>query len=62
MSYPMDLDEYTEAQLTAEIRKRKELRAAGLCDYCERPPTATPCKMTSRHHHHETVLPKEPQR
>ncbi len=49
MSYPRDLDEYTEAELAAEIVRRREARASGLCDYCGRPPTETPCRFPERH-------------
>lgn len=51
MGYPVNLDEYEEWQLEAEIDRRRKLRAKGLCDYCERSIGAgsRPCKMTDRH-------------
>jgi hypothetical protein len=49
MSFTKDLDEYTEAQLTAEFNRRCDLRHAGKCDYCGRPRTEPPCKFPERH-------------
>lgn len=34
MSYMLDLDEYSEAQLQGELDRRKAARDKGLCDYC----------------------------
>lgn len=50
MSYPKDLDEYTQAELEAEIELRSKRRAAGLCDYCNRRAGTSPaCKFPERH-------------
>lgn len=49
MSYPIDLDEYTEEQLVTELRRRLAARKAGKCDYCNRPPTEPTCKFPERH-------------
>lgn len=48
MSYPRDLDEYTEEELRAELRRREAFRALGLCDYCGRPALTT-CRFPDRH-------------
>jgi hypothetical protein len=49
MSLPRSLDEVTEAELLGELAKRKRLREAGKCDYCERPYKMSPCKFPGRH-------------
>lgn len=50
MSYPMSLDEYTDAELQAELDRRYRDRRAGKCDYCHRPFTSMPaCKFPERH-------------
>jgi hypothetical protein len=49
MGFPLNLDEYTEEQLAAELERRKQAHAAGLCDYCKRPPSEPPCKFPERH-------------
>lgn len=50
MSYPMGLDEYTEAALVAELDGRRAERRAGRCDYCGRPQGAGQwCRMEARH-------------
>lgn len=50
MGYPMDLDEYDEVQLNAELDCRKQRRADGKCDYCNRPFKTQPsCKFPERH-------------
>jgi hypothetical protein len=49
MSYPKSLDEYSEADLLGELAKRKRLREAGKCDYCERPYKTSPCRFPERH-------------
>jgi hypothetical protein len=49
MSYPKDLDEYTNEELEKELRARAELRAKGICDYCGRNGASTPCKFPERH-------------
>lgn len=49
MSYMLDLDEYDEAVLEGELRRRKGARARGVCDYCNRHPFTSPCKERERH-------------
>lgn len=49
MGYPRSLDEITDRELTQEIERRKKLRAAGKCDYCERDNSTDPCKFPERH-------------
>lgn len=49
MSYPIDLDEYSEDRLKGELARRKKLRAKGLCDYCERSWETKPCAQSDRH-------------
>lgn len=56
MSYPKDLDEYTEAQLQEELARREDVRAQGRCDYCGGLQTETSCKFPERHHHVQTRI------
>ena len=49
MSYPKDLDEYSEKELVAELNRRFVARSRGVCDYCGRPPEAPACKFPERH-------------
>ncbi len=49
MSYVKDLDEYTDAELQAELEQRKNDRNAGKCDYCHRHYTETTCRFKERH-------------
>jgi hypothetical protein len=49
LSYPLDLDEVPEDQLRAEVERRRQLRIAGLCDYCGRDPNTPTCKFPHRH-------------
>ena len=49
MSYPKELDEFTEAELRAEIRRRLRMRATGRCDYCERHVSTGACRFPQRH-------------
>lgn len=37
MSYPKDLEEYTDAELRAELDRRNLERRNGNCSYCKRP-------------------------
>lgn len=48
MSYPKDLDEYSLAELEAEIARRKKLLSEGKCSYCEQPLETHSCKYCSR--------------
>ncbi len=50
MSYPLNLDEYTEEQLKKELDRRAKTRAKGKCDYCERKiGSKQACKFPERH-------------
>lgn len=49
MSYPKDLDEYSEEDLDAELKRRADLRLKGLCDYCGRHRDMPTCRMPKRH-------------
>lgn len=49
MGYAKQLDEYTDLELAQEVGRREKLRAAGMCDYCERPNTTSVCKHADRH-------------
>lgn len=50
-----DLEEVEERLLLKEINRRKLAREMGLCDYCNRIPTAKECRFPKRHHNKETV-------
>lgn len=45
----MDLDEYTEARLVAELARRSTARRQGICDYCGRTPDTPTCRFPERH-------------
>lgn len=49
MSYPMGLDEYSDKELRQELERRLESRGQGLCDYCGRKATKSPCRFALRH-------------
>lgn len=49
MTHPNGLDEQLEEVLISELRRRKRMRAKGLCDYCCRPPSTGACKFPDRH-------------
>ena len=50
MGFPRDLDEYPEKTLRAELRRRREARRNGRCDYCGGfPNSAATCKFPERH-------------
>lgn len=51
MGYPpRDLDEYSRRELQAELARREEKKAQGLCDYCGRSGLVEPaCKFLDRH-------------
>ncbi len=44
-----NLAEYSEEELVAELTRRATLRAASLCDYCERARNTLTCKFPERH-------------
>lgn len=50
MGYPMDLDEYAEERLHAELIRRRDARLSGRCDYCGCPLDADPPCRFSDHH------------
>jgi hypothetical protein len=49
MSYPRDIDEFTDEELLNELKLRDHRRRKGLCDYCTRPRTTPPCRFPERH-------------
>ena len=49
MGYPKDLEEYSLAELKAEIQRREANTKMGLCDYCRRPINGPACKFPDRH-------------
>jgi hypothetical protein len=49
VSYPKDLEDYTDQQLLEEILRRAKLRADGVCDYCGSPATKPTCAHVYRH-------------
>lgn len=50
MSYPRDLDEYSEYELITELKERALKRNSGRCDYCNRHlGDGDPCKFPERH-------------
>ncbi len=49
MTHPLGLDEYTESDISLELRDRAAKRASGLCDYCGRTPQDPVCKYPGRH-------------
>lgn len=51
MSYPKDLDEYSDGELIGHLSYRRGMRAKGVCDYCLRTPDTKPCKLPDRHCH-----------
>lgn len=51
MSYPKDLEDYSDDELKNELMRRDQARRNGLCDYCMRPYMLRPCKYLGRHNH-----------
>ncbi len=49
MSYPRDIDDYSDSELRQELERREILRKGGVCDYCERRGTDPTCKHDDRH-------------
>lgn len=45
MSYPKDLDEYTDLAIRREWQRRNNLIILNKCTYCEEPPNKCNCKM-----------------
>jgi hypothetical protein len=59
MSYPLDLDEIGEERIKLELSQREQNRAAGLCDYCNRPPSSPVCKFPRRHKDQRIRTPEQ---
>lgn len=49
MSYPKDLDEYTDVEIRAEIRRRARAALEGRCSYCHQALDAKPCRYGELH-------------
>jgi hypothetical protein len=49
VSYPRDLDEYSDEELREEIARREDCRARGVCSYCGKNGNATKCRFKDRH-------------
>lgn len=49
MSYPRDLDEYSDDELEAERQRRVKLRARGQCPYCRQDFEDPPCRHPEQH-------------
>lgn len=50
MSYPRDLDDYTDQELFRELARRAKRRKEGLCDYCTNKLNSKPvCMHPARH-------------
>ena len=49
MSYAKEITEFTDEQLTDELKRRDRCRRSGVCDYCEQPPHTTACRFPDRH-------------
>lgn len=45
----MELEDYNDERLEAELALRARRREQGQCDYCARPWTTKPCKYPDRH-------------
>ena len=55
MSYPKDLDDYSDETLQQELNRRERARQKGKCDYCGKPRGSEPaCRLPVRH----TAKPK----
>ena len=49
MSYPRDLDEYSDAELETERQRRAKNRAKDLCPYCGQDFGKPPCRYPEMH-------------
>lgn len=49
MSYPKELDEYTDEELEKEIQRRAKLNNEGKCTYCNKLGSSPFCKQYSQH-------------
>lgn len=49
MSYPKDLEDYSDDQLSDELARRNRCRVELRCDYCERLQSSPPCRHADRH-------------
>lgn len=51
MSYPRDLDEYSDYEILKEYRRRADLLRESKCTYCTRPQAECACRMQHAHGH-----------
>lgn len=49
MNEPLPLDEIRERDLIFELRRRRQARRQGVCDYCGRYRQSEPCRFVERH-------------
>ena len=49
MSYPRDLEDYSDVELAEEIMRRARNRAIDRCDYCGKTDESPACKYPQRH-------------
>lgn len=49
MAYQVCFEEHSDIELISELARRVDCRLAGVCDYCSRPGSATPCRFPTRH-------------
>lgn len=49
MSYPKDLDDYSDEALQGELDRRERCRQKGKCDYCGKSRTSEACRLPLRH-------------
>lgn len=55
MSYPKDIDDYSDKELIVELARRCAERSLGRCDYCRRPKTDSACG-SGRHNQDQHTL------
>jgi hypothetical protein len=57
----MDLEEYRDEVLIAELKRREDLRSQGLCSYCKKPLAASAAppeaKLCRYHEQYSIILP-----
>jgi hypothetical protein len=59
MSYPVELDEYTDEALRAELARRHFAQREGKCSYCGRPLRSEPrCRFPERHELYAATDPR----
>lgn len=54
MSYPRDLEEYSDYEILLEYRRRAELLRVAKCTYCTKPQTECNCRMKNESGHGTT--------